>query len=138
METLIKYPIYASQESAKAMPNGYRYFHFYGQLAPGKYDTVTKVLKDGEGYNSIEEALKEELPLRQIPNGDLNKIVLQMIGWVNVDFGKGFGVHYPEYHCVAWTGPHETQKPIVYYTYQGQQKWVTHPQISMLVQYYGE
>ena len=120
------------------MPNGYRYFHFYGQVAPGKYDTVTKLVKDGDGYSSIQEALSKEVPCKRHKAGDDDKLIVQMIGWVNMDFGKGFGTHYEEYKCVAWAGAHETQKPIVYYTYQGQQKWVTHPQIQMLVQYYGD
>lgn len=134
----IKSPIFASQESALVMQNGYRYFHFYGQISQGKYDTVVKLVKDGDGYDSIEEALKKEIPLKRIPSGDLDKLVLQMISWVNIDFGKGFGVHYPEYKCVAWAGPHNTQKPFVYYVVDGKKKWVTHPQLELLVQYYGE
>lgn len=130
-------PIFASQESARVMPNGFRYFHFYGQVSQGKYDTIIKLVKDGDGYDSIEEALKKEIPVKR-HTGDLDKLVLQMISWVNMDFGKGFGLHYPEHKCVAWVGPHHTQKPFIYYIVGDKKKWVTHPQLELMVQYYGD
>jgi hypothetical protein len=59
MQKEILYPLYASQEGARVMPNGLRYFHFYGQVAPGKFDTIVKTVKDGEGFKSIEEAIEK-------------------------------------------------------------------------------
>jgi hypothetical protein len=53
-----------------------------------------------------------------------------------MDFGRGFGQHYDEYKCVAWTGPSELQKPLVYYTYESEKRWITHPQIDLIVQRY--
>ena len=61
---------------------------------------------------------------------------MKMIGWVNMDFGKGFGTHYEEHKCVAWAGPHEMQKPLVWYTHEGKRLWITHPQIHLMVQRY--
>lgn len=127
-----KFTLDASQESAKVMPNGYRYFHFYTLISPGKHDISTKLVKDGEGYDSIEEALEKETSLL---SADSNTLI-KMKSWVNQDFMKGFGVDYPEYKVIAWVGPDNTHKPLVYYTYEGKKKWVTHPQINLMVQRY--
>jgi hypothetical protein len=141
METMsnqVLYPIEALQSSAKLMPNGLRYFHFYGQVGPGKYDTVVKTVKDGEGYDNIETLIKNTLRLHRKVSSqeELDKLILQMIGWVNIDFGKGFGTHYPDLRIVAWVGPHETQKPIVSYIYDGKKKYISHPQFDLMVQSY--
>jgi hypothetical protein len=128
---------YASQEGAALMPNGMRYFHFYGQVAPNKFDLIVKTIKEGEGYPTLAEALSKSLSMNRKPEEDEQKFIDKLRLWVNMDFGKGLGEDYPELKLVAWAGTHNTQKPVVFYTYKNQKKWVTHPQIQLMVQRYG-
>lgn len=130
--------LYASQEGAAVMPNGMRYFHFYSQVAPGRHDMITKTIKDGDGFPTLQEALAHNMIVNKSIGNETEEILIQKLKkWVNTDFGKGLGEVFPEYKLVAWVGTHNTQKPVVYYTYNGIRKWVTHPQIQLMVQRYG-
>jgi hypothetical protein len=98
----MKHELFTSQESAALMPNGMRYFHFYSQVAPGKFDLVSKPVKDGDGFSTLSEALSKSLSITRKPEEDSQKFIDKLKSWVNLDFGKGFGEDYPEYKLVAW------------------------------------
>jgi hypothetical protein len=140
MDSIItKRALYATQSNAKLQSNGLRYFNFYGQLAPWKFGILVKCVRDGEGYHSIDDLFAKELTPVQLTSStpeEIDKLVLKMAGWVNLDFGRGFGMHCPDQNCVAWAGQADTHRPIAMYEYNGEVRFVAHPQIKLMIQWY--
>jgi len=52
------------------------------------------------------------------------------------DFGLGLGTVYEDYGIFAYSGSYHTTKPMSWYQYNGQKKYVKHPQIDLMVQRY--
>jgi hypothetical protein len=123
-------PLAASQGKT-LLSNGKREFVFYCILSPGKYTDSKITINNGEGYDSLEEALMT-IPLSKATSVD------EMRQMIARDFGLGLGKVYEDFNIVAYVGSYHTTKPLAWYTHEGKTKYVKHPQIDLMVQRYEE
>lgn len=115
-----------AKSSSKLDLNGDRRFTFYCVTPGNGHELRDKIITDGAGYDTIELALQQGSFANGLSEKEVNRYIAE-------DFQSGFGTYFPEYNCISWLGPHEIHKPIVTYEFEGKTKYVTHPQIHLML-----
>ena len=133
--------LYAKQGTKVPMANGKRYFNFYSRntTQSDKSDTHInnlKIVGDEEGYDSLEDAIAAQ-PLAT------QKIEV-LKHYVAIDFHAEKGQDFPEFGVVARNSTNPLGRPFCWYEYTNPEtkvesiKWVTHPQIGLILHRYRE
>ncbi len=115
-----------AESSSKLDSNGDRRFTFYCVTPGNEHELRDKIITNGAGYDTIEQALEQGSFAHGLSTKDVNRYIAE-------DFQAGFGTFFSEYDCIAWCGSHEIHKPIVTYEFEGKTKYVTHPQIHLML-----
>ena len=105
----------------------YHAIHFC-VMQPGKRQEMIRIMvKDGQGYDSLREAINT---LPEPTEGSVMDLQKQIAH----DLGFGFGEHYPEYSVVAKSNNYIYDKPFAeYITASGDKKIVKHPNVDRMV-----
>lgn len=97
-------------------------------MQPGKRQEMIRIMvKDGDGFESLQEAINS---LPEATDATINDLQRQ----IAADIGFGFGDHYPEYAIVAKSNNYIFDKPFAeYITTTGEHRVIKHPNADLMV-----